>query len=322
MELKLEITKTLEKLAEQGRLDNSIAILNLPAMFLCEKMCSGCYFTDQEANHNRRLGVDKINQVIDYFQESYDIKFITINGRGDPFHPSLVEETLGKIAYASLLGIKSYVFTAGDNLNDDAIATLVEREANVMISLFGNKFIDAGFFEGKGYRGEQKVITDNLRALIEAYRTNGVLNSWYDVVSEEGISSERVTRIGMNYVVSEKDLEDETRIKELKQAVNEAGMFFVVNVDFKSNNQRLQEIVNKYSNFQIPHSTAINGICRMGAASSATVDYDGTIYKCPYMTKDGEGNFFERLRDGTLANVLNNFARNEGYSCVLRNKCE
>src|SRR3989338_4174868 len=95
MEIMLEITQKLKDMSDKGLLDNSIAILNLPARNLCNKRAE------------KVIG-DSGN---------YETKFITINGRGDPFHPNIRQETLEKINYAYKNGIKSYIFTAGNNLD-------------------------------------------------------------------------------------------------------------------------------------------------------------------------------------------------------------
>src|SRR3989344_1170218 len=99
-EKKLEITKKLEDLASAGELDNGIAILNLPSANFCEKRaervqvretlqqsCFGC--VTQGIKSKDYLGIDDIKRIIDFFSAEYGTRFITINGRGDPFHPKL-----------------------------------------------------------------------------------------------------------------------------------------------------------------------------------------------------------------------------------------
>ena len=340
MEYKLEIQKKLEELAEQDELDgrfniglnDRLVVLNLPAMFACKKKCGGCYFLEHKPKPWKRLDLDQIREIINHFHKTDGIKFITINGRGDPFHDTgnpyhyaglqikdnkvivgIKEETMLKITYASSLGIGSYVFTAGDNLGDLSCSVLVNSGANVMISLFGNEFIDADFFSGKQYKRKQKVIANNLRRLITTY--NGSAE-----VLPEGI-----TRLGMNYVVGEKDLTEKgiTRLAEFKQAANENKIYFHCNTNFALHpgpeiQKELEQLADQYSNFGMRHSLAVRGPCRMGAASTVTVDYDGTLYQCPYMTNGGQGNFFEKLANGTLDGVLKEFIRKKEYVCMLR----
>jgi len=186
-EKKLEITKRLEELAEEGVLDRTITILNLPAANYCEKRaeiveqldgtlkqaCEGC--VTQGIISKDRLTLEQIKNIIDFFAENYETRFITINGRGDPFEPRLKEETLEKIRYAHTKRIQAYVFTAGNNLDEATCKFLAKHRVNVMISLYGNQFIDADFFSGKEYPSANKPlqsqadIAANLRRLISAY---------------------------------------------------------------------------------------------------------------------------------------------------------
>ncbi|MFH1400579.1 MAG: hypothetical protein ABIH41_03605, partial [Nanoarchaeota archaeon] len=150
VERTLEITRRLEDMAKDGTLDQGIAILNLPSANYCEKRaeriyadgalqqsCQGC--VTQHIKTRNQLGIDAIKGAIDYFAQHYDTRFITINGRGDPFHPRLKEDNLEKIRYAhEQHSIQAYVFTAGNNLDDRTCQILAEHEANVMISLYGN----------------------------------------------------------------------------------------------------------------------------------------------------------------------------------------
>lgn len=330
MELKLEITKKLEEMAKEGTLDRSIAILNLPSANYCEKRgelivvegkqqqaCFGC--VTQGMKTRGALTRDQVRETIDFFAENYCTRFITINGRGDPFHPMLRESNIEKIAYArERWGMHVYVFTAGNNLDEDLCTVLAENEANVMISLFGNKFIDADFFRGKEYKQmpkpfqNQAEIAENLRRLMRTYREAG---------KQPG---EGTTRLGMNYVVSYVDLADEERICALKQAANENGLYFGSNTNFvphqDANIQRtLEMLARKYTNFGLRHSTAVNDRCQMGAGSSATVDFDGTLLRCPYMNgKDGDGRFHDLSKSGR-EEVLERYQQYARLPpCVLR----
>lgn len=330
MERKLEITRELEKLAEEGNLDDMIAILNLPSANYCEKRaervlvggelqqsCFGC--VTQGIKSRDYLGIEEIKRIIDFFAETHGTRFITINGRGDPFNPRLKEENLEKIAYAfETYGIQAYVFTAGNNLDEQTCRMLAENRANVMISLFGNSFIDAGFFSGKEYPSAQRPlqnqaeIAGNLRRLIKAYREN-------PSQPEEG-----TTRIGMNYVVSERDLEDGgKKIMALKQAANDNGIFFVVNTRFQKHSDEtvqsmFEQFAREYTDFRLQHSTAVSGRCQMGAGSSATVDFDGTLLRCPYMSvAQGDGKFQE-LSSGEIDAVIECYKQDRMYPCVMR----
>lgn len=324
MELKLEITKKLEGIGDS--LDKSIAILNLPAANLCEKRaemvraadgvleqaCNGCI--SQNIKIGERLPFGKIKKIIDFFSDNYQTRFLTINGRGNPFHPSLKKETLNKIAYASSKGIQSYVFTAGTNLDEGTCKRLAYYEANVMISLFGNKFIDEEFFKGKRYPSARKPLQNkakiarNLRMLIKIYGS-----------SKPG---KGITRIGMNYVISERDLENESKVKLLKEAANRNGIFLICNTNFLPHpnqriRKRMQDLAIKNSNFHLRHSTYVNGRCQMGAGSSATVDYNGELYRCPYMDGKGDGKFQE-LSGNQIKRILSRYMKDRKYACVLR----
>lgn len=330
MEYKLEITRRLEDLAESGSLDRSIAILNLPSANYCEKRaekvyidgklqqaCLGC--VTQDIKSKESLGIAKVRQIIDFFANEYGTRLMTINGRGDPFHPKLKEDNLEKIVYANKEhGIKSYVFTAGNNLDERTCKTLADNGANVMISLFGNRFIDAEFFSGKEYLStprplqDQAGIAKNLRLLISTYK------------SSSNKPEDKATRIGMNYVVSEIDLADNgAKLQALKKAANENNIFFVCNTNFSKHSDEnmqllLEQMANQYSDFNLKHSTSVSGRCQMGAGSSATVDYDGTLLRCPYMdTAQGDGKFQE-LSVGGIKNVLEKYKQDRQYSCVMR----
>lgn len=330
MERKLEITKKLEDMAREGVLDSSVAMLNFPSANYCEKRaekvyvdgglqqsCYGC--VTQGIKSKDIIDIDEVKRVIDFFAENYGTKFITINGRGDPFNPRLSEDNLEKIRYAhDQWGIQAYVFTAGNNLDDRTCQILAENEANVMISLFGNRFIDEDFFNGKEYPAmpkpfqNQAQIAENLRRLIETYR------------GSERQPEEGTTRIGMNYVVSQSDLSDGgAKIRALKKAANDNGLFFVGNTDFQKHpddavQKAFEQMANQYTDFNLRHSTAVNGQCQMGAGSSATVDFDGTLLRCPYMdSSEGDGRFnilsSERIRE-----VVNVYMADRSFPCVMR----
>jgi len=323
MEKKLEITARLEEL---GDLDRRIAILNLPTANLCEKRrerilvngklqqsCLGC--VTQGLTGGKRLSLDEIKELIDFFAIEYGTKFITINGRGDPFHPLLKKETLEKIKYAfARWGIQSYVFTAGQNLDEETCRFLAENETNAMISLFGNRFIDAEFFEGKDYPTSERPLQDkkeiagNIRRLIKAYKSSQ-LNG--------------ITRIGMNYVVSEEDLEDENRLLQLKDACDRNDIFLICNTQFDRNSDstmqlRLEQLARRHSSFGLRHSTTVNDQCQMGAGSSATIDFDGMLLRCPYMpNKEGDG-LVGKLTIQERKKILQQYIADRTYPCVMR----
>ena len=224
---------------------------------------------------------------------------------------------LSKVRYAfDKYGIQSYIFTSGNNLDNEVCSTLVGNDANIMISLFGNQFIDADFFAGREYTKalkplqNQAEIADNLRRLIQAYRE-------HPNQPEQG-----TTRIGINYVVSERDFVDKgTKVKDLKQATNDNGLFFVCNLPFQENPDKniqelLKDIARAHSNFNLPHSTVVNGQCQMGAGSSVTIDYDGTMYRCPYMDIGGDGKI-QNLGPKDIHEVVMRYMKNKGL-CVIR----
>lgn len=306
---KLEITKKLGELALKDTLNQSLAILNLPAIRYCERNCHNCVTSGISADPDARMSQEQIKTLIDYFTENFGTKIITINGRGDPFHPLIKDETLFKVVYGASKNLVSYVFTAGDNLDEHTCRTLASQGTNVMISLFGNRFIDEDFFAGKEYSGMRDLIAKNLRRLISVYQES-------DNQIPEG-----VTRLGMNYVITNKDLENNgERALRLRDAVNEHGLFFVCNVDFNDDNPELESLAKEISNFNLDHSTFVNGTCQMGAGSSATVDYDGAMLRCPYLDNSvNDGNFFQMSEQG-LRKVLNDYMRDRTYSCVLRKR--
>jgi len=315
---KLEITKKLERMAKKqtrfgSLLEDSVAILNLPAIFRCQRKCGSCVMQGNpkiESEKKARVPLWIILKTISSFHESFGTKFITVNGRGDPLHPSLVDETIEKIAFANSREVGSYIFTAGENLDDELCRMLAWQEANVMISLFGNSFVDADFFDGKEYQGKERTIAGNIRNLIEAFRRS-------TKKPEEGL-----TRIGMNYVVSEKDVPDQRRLRALRSAANENNIFFVCNVNFREETdpklrEKIREIAKQNSDFGLEHSTYVDGVCQMGAGSSITIAPDGEIYRCPYMLDGSDGNIttitLERLQ-----RILSGYIRDRRYSCVLR----
>ncbi len=333
--LKLDITKKLEDLARDGTLNDIIAILNLPSANFCEKRaelvniegilqssCLGCI--TKGIISNDYLGIDDIKKVIDYFAEKHRTRFITINGRGDPFHPRLKELNLAKMRYAyDKYGIQAYVFTSGDNLDEQTCQTLAHNDANVMISLYGNQFIDADFFAGKEYPVAQRPmqnqakIAENLRRLVGIYKQ-------YSSQSEQGTTGQRTTKIGMNYVVSEKDLADgAAKLSALKYAANDNHIFFVVNTNFQRHQDdelqsQMEQLAYEYSDFHLRHSTAINGQCQMGAGSSATVDYDGMLLRCPYMDSEKGDGKFQELSPAELEKVLTKYNQDRLRMCVMR----
>ena len=330
MEQKLEITKKLGDLAISGTLDSSVAMLNLPSANYCEKRaekilvggeaqqsCNGCVTQGIKSRHV--LDIGEIKEVIDFFAENYGTKFITVNGRGDPFNPRLREDNSEKIKHAyDRWDIQAYVFTAGNNLDQRTCQMLTDHEVNVMISLFGNKFIDADFFDGKEYSSMPKpfqdkaLIAGNLRRLITAYQRS-------EKQPEEG-----TTRVGMNYVVSLSDLADQgAKVSALKKAANANGLFFVSNTPFAKHTDKevqlsLEKMANEHTNFNLQHSTAVNGQCQMGAGSSATVDFDGTLLRCPYMSSSEGNGKFSGLDGQQLREIVSSYMRDRSYPCVMR----
>ncbi len=330
MEHKLEILKKLEDLAAEGTLESSVAILNLPSANLCEKRaemievggrlqqsCNGCI--NAGVSLRQELGIDKVRQIIDFFAEAYGTRFITINGRGDPFHPRLKNFNLEKIRYAHQKhSMQTYVFTAGNNLDGQTCRMLADTGVNIMMSLFGNRFIDGDFFAERKYPPAPKPLQNpaeiaaNLRRLIETYQKN----------PQQPL--EGTTRLGMNYVVSLPDLATHgAQLRELQQAANEHGIFFVCNTNFvphpdEKTQEHLEQMAIQYSDFHVPHSTFVNGRCQMGAGSSVTVDYDGTILRCPYMDAvQGDGKF-QDLSPARIGEVLTGYIHDRKYPCVMR----
>ena len=329
MEKMLEITSQLEELGDT--LSDQIAILNLPTANFCEKRservqiektleqaCVGCITQNIKSPH--RMDLLQIKKVIEFFAQNYGTRWITINGRGDPFHPVLKLETMEKIRYAQKqCNIGSYVFTAGNNLDQATCNFLADYGVNVMISLYGNRFIDAQFFQGKQYLSAPKPlqneaeITENLRRLIASYKKG------------PNQPKEGTTRIGMNYVVSEADLKDnKQKLKELKEAANDQDLFFVCNTPFSphpspSIKQELELLAREYSNFHLRHTTAVKDQCQMGAGSSATIDFDGTLLRCPYMDNKKQGNGkIQDLSESQFQAVLSAYMQDRSLPCVMR----
>ncbi|PIN93619.1 hypothetical protein COU54_02355 [Candidatus Pacearchaeota archaeon CG10_big_fil_rev_8_21_14_0_10_31_24] len=330
-EYKLEITKKLEDMDAEGTLDSSVAILNLPSANYCEKRvervevsgglqqsCLGC--VTQKIKTDSALGIDEIKKSIDHFAKEFSTKFITINGRGDPLNPKVRDDNLEKIRYAhEKYDIKAYLFTAGNNLDDSVCQTLADCEVNVMMSLFGNRFIHSDFFSGRDYPSvqrplqNQKDIASNFRRLISVYKN-------HEKQPEIG-----TTRLGMNYVISTKDLEEsEHTLRELKESVNRNRIFFVCNTSFlKNENLEVQNELSvkaqQYTDFNLRHSTAVKGQCQMGAGSSATLDYDGMLLRCPYMDNKTQGNGkFSDLTDAERRNVIQSYMKDREFPCVMR----
>ncbi|MBI5065313.1 hypothetical protein HZA97_03675 [Candidatus Woesearchaeota archaeon] len=350
MALKLEITKDLESLGDRLESSDLVAILNLPDANLCnkrkefvlrdgklEQACRGC--VTQSIKVGEMITIEQIKEVINHFRDNYGTRWITINGRGDPFHPKLRGRTLEKIKHAASKGIRSYVFTAGNELDDEVCYILAENEVNVMISLYGNDFIDESFFEGKKYTSPvdmlklllasntpEKAIRFRERGLIqdEARIAENLQRLIYTYQSYSTHTAEGVTRIAMNYVVMPRDLADNgNKMSKLKKAANEKGIAFFCNLEFdaveKYNSEtitQLKQLKEKHSTSE--HSTSVNGQCQMGAGSSTTIDYNGDMYRCPYMTGGGDGNFF-KIDEQKRHETIDSHVRNRKDSCGMRN---
>jgi len=312
MAKKLEVTRSLERQAERrrhslGDAEPAVDMLNLPAAFLCERSCAGCIANHDDIAKKEMLGRLprwSLYDVISLFAKRFGTRHITINGRGDPLHPLIRNETLGKINYAFTLGLGAYLFTSGSNLDIKACRLLAAHKTNVMISLFGNRFIDAGFFEGKRYEGEKGRIAANIRMLMHAYKAT----------DEPG---DGLTRIGMNYVVQESDLERSGRLRKLHEAAADNGIFFICNTSFSERCDTLREFARENSDFSLPHSTAVDGICQMGAGASITVAANGDIYRCPYMLEGSDGNIRGMTEEGIRAIIARHRA-GDGFACTLR----
>ncbi len=327
MQPKLEITKKLEDLGEKLDRKDFVAILNLPDANLCEKRaevvigesgeleqaCLGCI--TQGIVVSEMLSMSDIKSVIVFFADNYGTKFITINGRGDPLHPKLRERTLEKIRYAAEKGIQSYIFTAGQNLDWITCRILADYGVTVMMSLFGNKFIDADFFDGKEYSEaegrlqNQAKIAENFRRLIKIYREH------------TNQPEKRTSRLGMNYVVSERDILDGAeKLRKLREAAHKNGIVLIVSTNFEPHpdteiQKKLVQLVRQ--NTDTVYSTGVGGQCQMGAGSSATVDFNGQMYRCPYMRCRREGNFL-RLTEDKRKEVIAKYLQSRDYACVVR----
>lgn len=330
---KLEITKKLEDLRDRLFDEKFVAVLNLPGPNYCEKRaelsardgvvqqsCKGC--VTQGLGVTGVMPDNQIRQAIDYFAENYDTQFVTVNGRGDPLHPNVRGQTFLKLQYGRAKGMQGYIFSAGNNLDYYVCKLLADNEVNIMLSLFGNRFIDADFFSGKEYPSaegrmqDQATIAENIRNLLGTYKEYEKRGLW-QTQPEAG-----TTRIGMNYPVQESDLKDRRKLSELKQAANENGVFFVCNTEFVPHadseiQRQLRELAYGFTDFHISHSTGVDGQCQMGAGSSATVDYNGTLYRCPYMSGPGEGNFFS-ADDNQRRKILTGYLKDREYACVMR----
>src|SRR3989338_1989630 len=355
----LEITKDLEELAE--RLDDPgfVAILNLPDVNLCDKRaefvqrdgvleqaCMGC--VSQFIKIRSMISTEQVHEAIDYFAENYGTRWISVNGRGDPFHPFLVDRTLDKVTYTASKGIGSYVFYPGTDVGQDVYQTLADNGANVMISLLGNDFIEGDFCEGREYRTPVEELNGLLRESanpekLERLLKKGLVQDKTQIARSirELIRTYRehpnqpedgTTRLGMNYVVSEKDLADSGRkISYLKEMANRNGIAFFCNNDFESHQdtetqRRLVETARRFSS----HSTSVRGQCQMGAGSSVVVDHNGGMPRCPYQSEEGNPSFFKvpgttdtdpmyrQLLDNQRRRIIYNHLTNRGYSCVVR----
>ncbi len=327
MELQLEINQLMLDLGEDYMRHN-IVMLNMPDINLCEKRaetiempdgsqrqsCFGCI--TQGIGTRDRMSLDEIKTTIDYFADNHGTKIIAIPGRGDPLHPSVRDYTFEKIRHAKSRRIVSYIFNASNNLDAYTCEFLSEHGVNVMMSLFGNPFIDADFFSGKSYPTSQGrlqnqgVVAENFRRLIRAYKHSS------------NQPTEGISRLGMNYPLSEADLEDQTKLKELKAAANNDGLFFLSNTNFQAHQnpeirKALRKLAIQYTNFNIEHSTGVYGQCQMGSGSSATVDYDGKLFRCPYMRGIGDGSFLQ-LPEEERRFVLDSYQQDRKYICVMR----
>jgi MoaA/NifB/PqqE/SkfB family radical SAM enzyme len=321
VEKKLEITRRLEARAApngnfKNRLRGTFSILNLPAPFHCGRACKGCINRQPgarktlEEENRGALSPQQTKDIISLFAEKYGTLFITVNGRGDPFHPKVAEETLEKISHANSLGMQAYVFTAGDNLDARTSRFLAESGTNVMISLFGNQFLGAEFFDGEAYSRRDAKVAANLRTLIAEY------------MSSSNQPEDGITRIGMNYVLGPDDADDHTRLARLKLAANQNGIFFICNRDFDTgahaeHNGVLTALARAYSDFGLPHSTFADGVCQMGAGSSITIAANGDVYRCPYMLEGSDGNVLSMGEDG-ITLLFARYLANREYCCIVR----
>jgi len=120
------------------------------------------------------------------------------------------------------------------------------------------------------------------------------------------------------------ELNDGRNIRELKEAANQNRIFFVCNTPFLKNEnlgiqRELSEKAQFYTDFNLRHSTAVDGQCQMGAGSSATLDYDGMLLRCPYMDNQtqGDGKFLE-LSERDRRGVIRRYMADRAFPCVMR----
>ncbi|MBI2572331.1 hypothetical protein HYV86_00565 [Candidatus Woesearchaeota archaeon] len=345
----LEIVADLEQVARAARLDlNQLPyILNLPDVNVCEKRsqyvfendkkvqaCRGCV-TSPFAGDDRILSLDQSIMILDFAKEHFDIGWITINGYGDPLSGAVMpdgntikQRTIAKIQHAARLGVRSYVFNAGDNLDPQTADIFVENGVNVMWSLFGNKFVDADFFGGREYDEPLQ-----LRGTAQQQNPARIAANLRDFISTMNRKAhspkDGITRLGMNYVFTEHDRENPQRVERLSQAAQEHGIAFMCNTPFGTTDIILKQAAKQYVPNQRSHSTSVYvpslGMeqCQMGAGAVITVGAYGNIGQCPYVAphQDLQQNGNIVLKNGGInLQLLENITRhlNREYLCLPR----
>ncbi|MBN2121498.1 hypothetical protein JW721_00360 [Candidatus Micrarchaeota archaeon] len=321
MQKQLEIMHAMQNIASthNGKMSlrRKFRILNLPGTFHCEEQCRKCINREGSAANahfrelNGKLPMKATKQLISLFARRFGTKFVAISGRGDPFHPRVAQETMQKIAHATSEGVRSYVFTQGNNLSPQICRFLSNHGVNVMIGLAGNNtFIDEKFFKGAAYGGRSAEIATSLRTLFLAY-------TYCSNPPAYGL-----TRLGMNYVLGINGEPDLDKLAALKDAANGNGIYFVCNTPLHSeegrkHKRKMAALALAYSDFNLPHSTYADGRCQMGAGSSITIAPNEDVYRCPHMMEGSMGNIM-LLKEEPLTALFSRCLGDRRHACVIR----
>jgi hypothetical protein len=214
-----------------------------------------------------------------------------------------------KISCASELGIQALLFTSGDHVDPELAASLARHRSNLVVSLFGNPFVDADFLaDHTVHPAFSEPAARGLYYLMSAYALEPESES---------------TRIAFNYVVSESDLRDPTRLAALKVAIESHGFCLVCNTDFFPEKYHadvwaaLGRLAIEYSTLGNPHTTVVDGVCQMGAGSSFTIAANGDIYRCPYLVGNPDGNITV-ISPEELDGLISKYKLHREFACVFR----
>lgn len=271
--MKMRIKSSPTKLEiENARNNGQLMLLWLEIWPNCHLNCSFCF------NHGGRapqtpdwLTVDDYYKIIDEFI-ALGGKYLGIPGYGEPFHPRNLNLTLNILEHALQKGVKSYVFTTADLINEDLALQLKKLDVTLMIKF--NSFdeeIQDGLVGSRGYTARR---AKTLELLIK-------LGFNKPEIDEEGVT----TRLAFVTSIVPENGEE---IKRIWEYCHQNNIYPDIDTilpkgrgrDYTcSSAEKIEEIFKALTGHEVKSPTYIDGHCDR-TMYGLYISYKGEIFPC------------------------------------------